>query len=349
LHVVGTERHEARRIDNQLRGRAGRLGDPGTSRFYLSLDDDLMRRFGGERIQGIMTRLGVDDDLPIEAGLVTRAIENAQTKVEGHNFDVRKHVLQYDEVVNEQRNRIYDQRHRILTEPSMQASALAMIAEEIGLVVDNFLTSQYEEEWPLDDLVQELRGIFALPEELDPEAWRDKKPKEIKQAVTEMAGAIYAEKEAELGAETMRRVEKSIMLWAVDNRWVRHLTDLDRLREGIGLQAIAQMDPLVAYKRQAFEMYGELMGEIRGDIVRALLNVQTQKQETVPMPTPIARNIRTNRDANSANGGQQTVRKTGPEIGRNDPCWCGSGKKYKSCHMKSDRAKSGEPARVPAR
>ncbi|MEX1018695.1 MAG: preprotein translocase subunit SecA [Litorilinea sp.] len=349
LHVVGTERHEARRIDNQLRGRAGRLGDPGTSRFYLSLDDELMRRFGGERIQGIMSRLGVEDDLPIEAGLVTRAIENAQTKVEGHNFDVRKHVLQYDEVVNEQRNRIYEQRHRILTEPSMKASAQNMIAEEIGLQVNNFLSSQYEEEWPLDDLEQALRGIFVLPEDLNAEAWRSQKKDEIKEEVTKLAHGIHTAKEAEVGEEAMRRVEKSIMLWAVDNRWVRHLTDLDRLREGIGLQAIAQMDPLVAYKRQAFEMYGELMGEIRGDIVRAVLNIQAQKQEAVTAPTPIARNIRTNRDANGTNGTQQTVRKTGPELGRNDPCWCGSGKKYKSCHMKSDRATSDAPQRVPVR
>jgi preprotein translocase subunit SecA len=347
LHVVGTERHEARRIDNQLRGRSGRLGDPGSSRFYLSLNDDLMRRFGGERIGNLMSRLGVEDDMPIEAGLVSKAIENAQTKVEGHNFDIRKHVLQYDEVVNEQRNRIYDQRRRILTEPSMKSSILTMIEEEVGGLVRSFLSSDYEEEWELDELAQALGGIFHFPPDFDVEQWRKLKADDIERQVIQIALDAYEAKEAELGEETMRRAEKQILLWAVDSRWVRHLTDLDRLREGIGLQALAQVDPLVAYKREAFNMYGELMHDITSDIVKAIYTIQVQ-QPVSAVATPIARNIRTHRGTDGGNGKPQTVRKTGPQLGRNDPCWCGSGKKYKACHMKSDRAKAGGKP-VPAR
>jgi preprotein translocase subunit SecA len=363
LHVVGTERHEARRIDNQLRGRAGRLGDPGTTRFYLALDDDLMRRFGGERISGIMSRLGVEEDIPIEAGLVNRAIENAQTKVEGYNFDIRKHVLQYDEVVNEQRNRVYEQRRRILYEPSLRASIETMIEDEVEAVVKSFLAGD-EESWPLEDLVQALRGLFPFPMEFPTDEWRKRSADEIVDEAIELALSAYEAKEAQVGESVMRGAEKQIMLWAVDNRWIRHLTDLDHLREGIGLQAYAQVDPLVAYKRQAFGMYSELMEAIRGDIVKAIYTIQVQQQPAAvpqstasgapkaaaPMiatPTPIARNIRTNRDGD--NGKPQTVRNTGPQLGRNDPCWCGSGKKYKSCHMKSDQERAGGGQTVAAR
>jgi preprotein translocase subunit SecA len=352
LHVIGTERHEARRIDNQLRGRSGRLGDPGSSRFYLSLADELMRRFGGERISGIMSRLGVEDDVPIEAGLVSRAIENAQTKVEGYNFDIRKHVLRYDEVVNEQRNRIYEQRRRILFEPSMRSAVTTMIEEEVEAVVAGFVSKDLDaEEWPLDDLTQALRAVFPFPQDFPVDEWRKRGEDEIIDEAIELALSAYEAKEAELTEPVMRQAEKQIMLWAVDSRWVRHLTDLDHLREGIGLQAYAQIDPLVAYKRQAFSMYSELMNDIRSDIVKSVFAVQVaqQAQQTAvaPLaPSPIARNIRTNRDG--GNGKPQTVRNTGPQLGRNDPCWCGSGKKYKNCHMKSDGAKAASGQRVAA-
>ena len=261
LYVIGTERHEARRIDNQLRGRSGRLGDQGASRFYLSLEDDLMRRFGGERIAGIMSRLGVEDDLPIEAGVVSKSIENSQTKVEGYNFDIRKHVLKYDEVVNEQRNRIYEQRRRILFEPSLKTSIEDMIEQEVGGIVAGFTASDYDDEWRLDELVQALGGVFPLPEGFSDAQWKNRNSGEIEEQAIQMALDAYAAKEEEIGDEDMRRAEKQIMLWAVDNRWVRHLTDLDRLREGIGLQGIGGVDPVVAYKREAFTMYGELMDD----------------------------------------------------------------------------------------
>ncbi len=338
LYVIGTERHEARRIDNQLRGRSGRLGDPGKSRFYLSMEDDLMRRFGGERIANIMSRLGVEDDMPIEAGMVNKAVENAQTKVEGHNFDIRKHVLRYDEVVNEQRHGIYEQRHRILYEPSLQTSIQAMIEEEVVSVVESFTTSSYEDEWQIEELIHALGGIFHMPSEITVESWQKLDQGQIEEAAVALALKTYAAKDEEIGEEKMRQAEKQIMLSAVDYRWVRHLTDLDRLREGIGLQAIAQVDPLVAYKREAFVMYAELMESIRSDIVKAVFSVHVQEQPVAA--APIARNIRTNQGAsNGAATKPQTMRKTGPDLKRNDPCWCGSGKKYKSCHMKSDRVK----------
>ncbi len=314
LHVVGTERHEARRIDNQLRGRSGRLGDPGSSRFYMSLNDDLMRRFGGERISGLMSRLGVEDDMPIEAGLVSKAIENAQTKVEGHNFDIRKHVLQYDEVVNEQRNRIYDQRRRILTEPSMKASVLAMIEEEVGASCRAFCPASLRKNGTCRSWRRRWAASSRCRKTLIPQQWSGLHEDEIERRTIQLALDTYAAKEEELGEESMRQAEKQIMLWAVDSRWVRHLTDLDQLREGIGLQALAQVDPLVAYKRQAFNMYGELMHDITGDIVKAVFQVQVRQPVAADGDADCAQHPHASRQDGS-NGKQQTVRNTGPQVG----------------------------------
>jgi len=347
LYVVGTERHEARRIDNQLRGRAGRLGDPGGSRFYLSMEDDLMRRFGGERMKNIMERLGVDDDLPIEAGLVSKAIENSQTKVEGNNFDIRKHVLRYDEVVNEQRNRIYEQRRRILTEASLLKSVQEMIEEEMATIVAIYTGGEFTDEWQLDEMKLALASIFPLPEDFPVEEWREKEWREkarhgditqddLEEYVVEIALQAYADKDEELGAEELRALEKRIMLSALDNRWVNHLTDLDRLREGIGLQAIAQVDPVVAYKREAFDMYAELMDAIRSDIVKALFSLQKSegRAEKKLMTVNVFKNVRAHRgnSGSSEPPKQETFKRSGQQIKRNDKCSCGSGKKYKDCH-----------------
>ena len=360
LHVVGTERHEARRIDNQLRGRSGRLGDPGSSRFYLSLQDELMRKFGGDRLGGLMARMGVDDDMPIEAGLVNKAIENAQTKVEGHNFDIRKHVLRYDEVVNEQRNRIYDERKRILFEPSLKPTVQNMIEDEVLELVGQFTPGDFEESWQLDDLAQAVKTLLhKTPADFSAARWHGMKREQLDADVLALAAAAYNAKEEEYSDPVMRQAERQIMLWAVDSRWIRHLTDLDRLREGIGLQAFAQVDPLVAYKREAYKMYTELLDAIRTDVVRSVFNLQVmrpqeqaqaaanpeQARRLAPAPSPMARNIRTNKDAETP----QTVRKSGREIGRNDPCWCGSGKKYKHCHMQNDQKQGAAPQRAGAR
>lgn len=358
LYVVGTERHEARRIDNQLRGRSGRLGDPGASRFYLSMEDELMRRFGGDRVGSIMARLGLEEDVPIEAGVVSKAIENAQTRVEGYNFDTRKHVLQYDEVVNEQRNRIYEQRRRILTEPSLQTNIVDMIGQEVSRLVHEFTQGDDDHEWQPNDLVQALRGVFPLPATFSADQWKDHNRDEIEEDAVKMAMDAYAVKEQVVGLDLMRQVEKQLMLRAVDMRWIHHLTDLDRLREGIGLRAFAQVDPLVAYKKEAFSMYADLMDDIRGDIVKSIFAVQIQSGEgeqqaapshtrrPAPIPeSPLARNVRTNREAEKP----QTVRKSGPQLGRNDLCWCGSGKKYKNCHMASDQQQAGGAQRMTAK
>jgi preprotein translocase subunit SecA len=347
LHVLGTERHEARRIDNQLRGRSGRQGDPGTSRFFVALDDDLMRRFGGQSVAGIMERFGLEEDVPIEHGIVSKAIENAQVRVEGYNFDIRKHVLQYDDVVNKQREIIYAQRRQILNEPSMRPTIMGMIEDELRRLVDLITTDNEggrgqaleREEWDLDALAGEVHKIVPLHERFDPEQWRSLNARELADELVAMAEKAYDEREQSIGEADMRRLERLVMLRVVDNRWIRHLTDLDELREGIGLRAFAQQDPLIAYKREASEMYSELVDSISHDIAYSIFHVQLMTRP----PAPPVRQIQTNR---SDGGSQQPVRAASKgQLGRNDPCWCGSGKKYKQCHMRDDAGRA--PASAP--
>ncbi len=334
LYVVGTERHEARRIDNQLRGRAGRQGDPGISQFYLSLEDDLMRRFGGSTISGIMDRLGVEDDLPIEAGVVSKAIEQSQTRVEGYNFDMRKHVLEYDDVVNKQREVVYEQRRRILTEPTLKPNVQRMVAEHIDNLVRSF-TDGYVEDWDLEALYQAIRRIYPVPVNEVPRLWEGFSRDELSDHLIAIAEQAYDDKENRIGTEGMRRIEQLLMLEVLDRRWVRHLTDLDVLREGIGLQAVAQQNPLVAYKKAAFDMFVELLDSIEEDIVTRIFHVEIVKQ-TRQQPLKAV-----HPSAGGGGGKAAPQRKAGPRLGRNDPCWCGSGKKYKNCHMKQDVAGGG--------
>ncbi len=337
LYVVGTERHEARRIDNQLRGRAGRQGDPGQSRFFLSLEDDLMRRFGGGSLSKIMDRFGVDEDMPLEAGMVSKAIEQAQTRVEGYNFDMRKHVLEYDDVVNKQREVIYDQRRKVLAEPTLKPTILKMVDEYLEEMVQRATAAKYAEDWDLKSLHQAILRIMPLPAQETPETWARLTREEILARLQQLARENYEEKEKRLGSEDMRRIERLLMLQSIDRRWVRHLTDLDILREGIGLQAVAQQDPLVAYKREAFEMFADLLARIKEDVVTQIYRVELVKeQQRAP--------VRAFHPSVGGNGGSKPApqRRQAPKLRRNDPCWCGSGKKYKDCHMKSDLA--GETA-----
>ncbi|MFZ1505517.1 MAG: preprotein translocase subunit SecA [Anaerolineae bacterium] len=338
LHVIGTERHEARRIDNQLRGRAARQGDPGSSRFYLSLSDDLMRRFGGENVASLMNRLGVEDDMPIEHNLVSKTIANAQVRVEGFNFDIRKHVLEYDDVVNKQREIIYDQRRQILTKSTMRPTILGMIENDLTAVVKSFTSGQDPADWDITALHQTVIGIMPVPDTAAD--WQAMAPDELTDRLCELAEQTYDAKEAELGAEWMRHAERHVMLSVVDHRWQRHLTDLDQLREGIGLRAFAQVEPLLAYKKEAFEMYQGLMADIQHDIVRAIFHVQQAR----PEPVRRVQQLQTNRQEGEA----RPVRRSGSTIGRNDPCWCGSGKKYKQCHMASDHESGATPGGPPA-
>ncbi len=328
LHVIGTERHEARRIDNQLRGRAGRQGDPGSSRFYLSLEDDLMRRFGGDSVRSLMDRLGVEDNVPITHPLVSKAIESAQTRVEGYNFDIRKHVLQYDDVVNKQREIIYSQRREILRQPDLRPLVWEMVKAELASVLDRHLAA---EEPDYKALLAELGRLVPLPPTLRPSDLVGLSKEGIEAKVLEIGQAILEEKERRYGKETMQQLLRMIVLRAVDTHWIRHLTDLDALREGIGLRAFGQQDPLVAYKREAYRMFEEMNELIAREVAATVF-----RAELAPAPALApARQLRTNR---GDEGSRSPVRATRKEkLGRNDPCWCGSGKKYKHCHMLQDQ------------
>jgi preprotein translocase subunit SecA len=339
LHVLGTERHEARRIDNQLRGRSGRQGDPGSSRFYISLEDELMRRFGGPNVAGLMDRLGLEEDMPIEHNLINRAIESAQIRVEGYNFDIRKHVLEYDNVVNRQREVIYNQRRQILNEPSMRPTIIGMVEDFIRQLTTSLLNDVDRQEWDLEALAIELNKIFtpSQPEHL--ENWRTMTVPELADHLVELAVAAYDEKEAAMGVESMRQLERLVMLRAVDNRWVRHLTDLDELREGIGLRAFAQVDPLVAYKKEAHEMYEALLVTISEDVVHSIYHAQLMVRPIIPVQRM---------QVNRGEGSQAQPVRSSHALGRNDPCWCGSGKKYKVCHMRADMGQ-GDGANGPSK
>ena len=327
LHILGTERHEARRIDNQLRGRAGRQGDPGSSRFYISLEDDLMRRFGGDRIKGVMDWAKMDDEQPLEHSLLSRSIEQAQVRVEGYNFDIRKHVLEYDDVVNTQRGVIYAQRRKILTERNLRPIIMDMIYDEIHALVAQHTAGSYDD-YDLSGLMVAARGLIPLPATLTPDDWRDEKPDRIEEQLIEYAEKAYEAKARQLG-DVMPQAERQTLLRAVDNHWVRHLTDLDALREGIGLRAFGQQNPVVAYKKEAADMYDAMLGSIRSQVARDIFRVQIMPQMPAAMP---ARRLSTNAPGSTGKG-RQPVRTVASEVvGRNDPCPCGSGKKYKQCH-----------------
>jgi preprotein translocase subunit SecA len=420
LHIVGTERHEARRIDNQLRGRAGRQGDPGSSRFYVSLEDDVVRRFGGDRFKGLMEWAGMDEDTPIESRLVNRTIEGSQVRVEGYHFDMRKHLVEYDDVINQHREIIYGERRKILKGADLKANTLSMIREEMqdicsedsiidiidsevknlvaahlpanlvsvnppfdvpkaeleGLIRavsskfppplwfnENALSqmSQGEIEEKLFDygkslykqwrkdidrgneidsqslqlveqlvmpaLIKKVSTIFPLLSALDASALSQLKSKEIEARLIETAETVYEEREKEFGSDATRVLERLVMLRIIDSLWVEHLTEMEQMRQGIGLMGMAQRDPLVAYKTQGHEQFQHLLSTIRHDLVHTIYHMRIEKKEALrPAPSPMAQ---------LASGGdtrfKTPMRVKGKKIGRNEPCPCGSGKKYKHC------------------
>jgi preprotein translocase subunit SecA len=325
LHILGTERHEARRIDNQLRGRAGRQGDPGSSRFYVSLEDELMRRFGGTNIASLMDRFGLEDDVPIEHGMVSKAIENAQTKVEGYNFDLRKHVVEYDDVLNKQREIIYGERRKILDKADLRSNILDMVRTEIEGVVDAYASAPNPEDWDLEAIAMSLRAILPPSPAYAPPAVHGLSRDELLDVVIAYAESAYEEKEQQLTPEIMRQIERLLMLQVIDRLWVDHLTAIDDLRQGISLRAYGQRDPLVEYKAEAYNMFQGLLAAIRHDVSHAIYHVSLQRE---PPKAPV-RAVQTNRD--EAEAPREAV-KVARKIGRNDPCPCGSGKKYKRCH-----------------
>jgi preprotein translocase subunit SecA len=324
LMILGTERHESRRIDNQLRGRSGRQGDPGASRFFVSLEDDLMRLFGSEKIVGIVETLGMDDEMNIEHPLLSRSIENAQKKVEGRNFDIRKHVLQYDNVMNKQREVIYGQRRKVLMGDSIKDSVIDMMNEVINDAVATYTVgSEYAEEWDLKGLVDFLHTIFLPKNAISQEQLLSFTRDELKESLIEIAMKLYEEKEQEFGEETIRELERVILLKVVDTKWIDHIDAMDQLREGIGLRAYGQQDPVRAYQMEGFDMFQQLINSIKEDTVRYILNA---KVGNLPEREQVAEAITTNQE----DAIKKPVVKE-DKIGRNDSCPCGSGKKYKKC------------------
>jgi preprotein translocase subunit SecA len=328
LFIVGTERHEARRIDNQLRGRAGRQGDPGSSRFYVSLEDDVVKRFGGERIRGVMEWVGMGEDIPIENKLVNRSIESAQVRVEGFHFDIRKHLVEYDDVVNQHRELIYGERRKILSGADLKANIISMVGDEINDIVAARLGDEQGDGWDLDGLLTEVATIFPLPPELNAQALAPLKLDEIEERLIEQAEALYEQREQEVGAENMGVLERMVMLRTMDSLWVEHLTTMEHMRLEAGWQVLRQVRAVDAYKNEGYKQFQTLLSTIRHDVAHTIFHVGITRQEArQPTPSAMAQ------VAASVGGGsrQQPVKAGKKKIGRNDPCPCGSGKKYKHC------------------
>ncbi len=332
LHILGTERHESRRIDNQLRGRSGRQGDPGSSRFYLSLEDDLLRIFGGERMSGIMDKLGMEEGEPIEHNLISRAIENAQSKVEGQNFEIRKHLLEYDDVMNQQRMVIYGHRREALSGKNLKSAIEDMIRERAAVIAEDFADERvHAEEWDLKGLEEAVfKQFFMRLPPFDEDTLEGLNAEGMAELIQEEAFKVYAQKEASIGEEDFRYLERMVMLQVVDNLWKDHLLSMDHLKEGIGLRGYAQQNPLVVYKKEAYEMFSEMISRIQEQTLSILFRIQVEKPEKI-------REIHRPRQQNLSFSSGKEEQKKKPvqrkegKIGRNDPCPCGSGKKYKKC------------------
>ena len=357
LFIIGTERHEARRIDNQLRGRAGRQGDPGYSQFYVSLEDELMRRFGGDKLKNMMNTLGLPEDQPIQNPIISKTIENAQQKIEGYNFDIRKHVLDYDDVMNKQREVVYKKRKEILEIKDTKSEILNYLDEQLERIISFHCIENEESGWDIEHCVEDVNNIFPIKEE------NRKKLEEIKDndrkndsekmsAILEYLMGVgkqfYGQKEAEIGSDIMRQAEKMIILQTIDNLWMNHLDEIDYLRAGIGLRGYGQRDPLVEYKREAFNLFSHLMENVRSTIIHTIFHIAPISQNQVIQKQQSEDNWQFKgadeqpeqfgalKQASASNPGTQEESKPAPiinknKVGRNDPCPCGSGKKYKKC------------------
>ncbi|HET8720957.1 MAG TPA: preprotein translocase subunit SecA [Nitrospira sp.] len=340
LHILGTERHESRRIDNQLRGRAGRQGDPGSSRFYLSLEDDLMRIFASERVSQLMLKLGMEEGIPIEHGMVTRAIANAQKKVEAHNFEIRKQLLEYDDVMNKQREVIYQHRRAVLSGENLSDDLRQMMGDMVESALNVYCPAeQYPEEWDMKGLTEMMAGQFGLDmtqgKHDGGESLRDVGRDALLEDLKTQVQDAYARKEKELGPELMRFLEKNFMLQVIDHHWKDHLLAMDHLRDGIGLRGYGQKDPLIEYKREGYELFAAMMERIKSDTIERLFLVQAVREGERPAPPPPV--ISRPQPKLTLNRGEEpvstaTVHRSDDKVGRNDPCPCGSGKKYKKCH-----------------
>ncbi len=323
LYVIGTERHESRRIDNQLRGRSGRQGDPGESRFYVSLEDDLMRLFGAANIEGLMDKLGMDDSMPIENKIITHGIENAQKKVEARNFETRKNVLQYDDVINQQRTVMYDERRKVLLGEDLKETVVSMMDDVVKQIVSFYAGEEtYSDEWDLEGLVKQMEQIVIPGLAITPESLKDMKKEEVTQLFLNEAHRVYEAREVEITSPLMRQIERSLLLVTIDRKWMDHIDAMDQLRGGIGMRAYGQRDPLVEYKYEAFEAFQDMVYSIKEDVVRLILRVKVAEKPQ-------------ERQGVANAGGDGPAKKMPVRVkkkpGRNDPCPCGSGKKYKNC------------------
>ncbi|MEK6779408.1 MAG: SEC-C metal-binding domain-containing protein, partial [Candidatus Deferrimicrobiota bacterium] len=333
LHIVGTERHESRRVDNQLRGRAGRQGDPGSSRFYLSLEDDLLRIFGSDRIAPIMSKLGMQEGEPIEHNLINKAVENAQKKVEGHNFDIRKHLLEYDDVMNKQRTVVYDLRKEVLAGEDLRDMVMEMTGEVAeGLAARFSDAKEYPEQWDLSALGDATYLQFGFRLDVPKEEVQKLTQDSLAGRIREGAVSAYERKEQEYGADAMRYLERMFLLSTIDAQWKDHLLSMDHLKEGIGLRGYAQKDPLKEYQREGFDMFFDLVHRIKEESLKRLFHVKVQREEerAAAAPAPALRRVNLSR-GDISRAGETTQRHTKVKVGRNDPCPCGSGKKYKKC------------------
>jgi len=356
LHVIGTERHESRRIDNQLRGRAGRQGDPGSSQFFVSLDDDLMRIFATPRIKGMLDKLGLPEDMPIENGMVTKAIESAQSKVEGHHFDIRKHLLDYDDVLNKHREAVYRRRNAILNAVDEEPLILEMVDREIERIVQGHTAAEDRKTWDIKAIVENILTIFPLPSDVESRLQSCLKPgsgdkfgdAEIRTEMIECLSKIAREAREGLKARfadpvMLPKIERGILLRAIDTLWVEHLDSMDHLRAGIGLRGYGQRDPLIEYKREAFRMFNSLLAMIDRQVVYSVYKIgfAAQAQEaqsmlsrrglTVSAPAKTSDELRSGEGEGDAKSAATSI-ESADKIGRNDPCHCGSGKKFKKCH-----------------
>ena len=358
LHIVGTERHESRRIDNQLRGRSGRQGDAGSSRFYLSLEDNLMRIFASERIGNIMQKLGMEEGEAIEHSLVTRAIENAQRKVEGHNFDVRKHLLEYDDVANDQRKVIYEQRDEVMDAEEVSETVTAMREDAVETLLGEYVVpGSLDDSWDLEGASEAMKEQFDLDIDLKAklEAEPDLDEEDINTFATEQLAEKYRQTEEMAGGETLRRFEKFVLLKLLDDHWKDHLASMDHLRQSVSLRGYAQKNPKQEYKRESFELFSAMLDEYKKDVVGTLAKVQVRDPEEVAEAEAQAEAARPQQvtyehaaaasptasappaqDENAEVASEETFIRDQPKVGRNDPCWCGSGKKFKRCHGQLD-------------
>jgi preprotein translocase subunit SecA len=337
LHILGTSRHESRRIDNQLRGRSGRQGDQGSSRFYLSLEDDLLRIFGSDRISGVLDKLGMDEDDPIEHNMISKAIENAQRKVEGHNFDMRKHLLEYDDVMNKQREVIYQQRRELLESTNIKPLIEEITAEEMESVAAEFGESKMlPSDWDWKGINERLQKITGFAPEWGDADKQDLDAEKFADRLLQFARQAYAKQEETIGLEGMRYLERVIFLQMVDTYWKEHLLNMDHLKEGIGLRGYGQKNPLNEYKREGFEMFANMIEAMKQQVLTTLYRIQLSSDEDVDHEAMEKKKrqqaeMRLSRGGQESAKNQQPLKREGEKIGRNDPCPCGSGKKYKKC------------------